>query len=84
MAQRPTRSARSYNPAGYVEFRRRLVRAREDAGLSQREAADRLGRSQSFVAKCETGERRVDVVELAAFSRVYGAPVDFFIPPTKL
>ena len=42
-----------------------LIRqARKDAGMTQQELADALGRPQSFVAKIENGERRVDVVEL--------------------
>lgn len=57
---------------------RRLRRARLDAGLTQVEVARRLGRSQSFVTKAETGERRLDVVELRAFARVYRKRVSFF------
>jgi len=49
-----------------------------EAALSQTEAARRLGKPQSFVSKCESGERRVDVVELLAFARVYGVAVTFF------
>lgn len=56
-----------------------MVRAREAMGLTQREAARRLGRSQSFVAKSETGERRVDVVELSEFAEVYQKPITFFL-----
>lgn len=63
----------------YQQFRKRLVSARESAGLTQREAARLLGRSQSFVAKSESGERRVDVVELSRFASLYGKPVDFFV-----
>ena len=46
-----------------------LVAAREKAGLTQQQLADRLGRPQSFVAKYEGGERRIDVVEFIAISR---------------
>jgi len=49
------------------------------AGMSQRQAADRLGRSQSFVAKSESGERRVDVVELRQFAAAYKKPIRFFL-----
>jgi Helix-turn-helix len=35
----------------------------QNAGLTQHELAKRLRRPQSFVAKYEGGERRVDVVE---------------------
>jgi transcriptional regulator with XRE-family HTH domain len=46
-----------------------LASAREKAGLTQQELADRLGKPQSFVAKYEGGERRVDVIEFVAISR---------------
>jgi transcriptional regulator with XRE-family HTH domain len=64
----------------YAEFRELLIRARHDAGLTQREVAERMGRSQSFVAKSESGERRVDVIELLEFARVYGRQLQSFIP----
>jgi transcriptional regulator with XRE-family HTH domain len=40
-----------------------LKRAGQHEGLTQQELATRLKRKQSFVAKYETGERRVDVIE---------------------
>jgi transcriptional regulator with XRE-family HTH domain len=46
-----------------------LAAAREKAGLTQQQLADRLGRPQSFVAKYEGGERRLDVVEFLAIAR---------------
>jgi len=54
------------------------MKAREETGLTQREAAQRLGRSQSFVAKSESSERRVDV-ELAEFAKLYRQPITFFV-----
>ena len=63
----------------YATFLRRLRQARENAGLSQGEVGRRLGKPQSFVSKCESGERRVDVIELKAFARVYGVPITFFV-----
>ena len=63
----------------YVGFLRRLRAAREGARLTQTEAARRLGKPQSFVSKCESGERRVDVVELRAFARAYGKPIAYFL-----
>jgi transcriptional regulator with XRE-family HTH domain len=62
----------------YAAFLRRLRRARESARISQEEAGRRLGKPQSYISKCESGERRVDVVELMAFAKVYGVPVTFF------
>jgi transcriptional regulator with XRE-family HTH domain len=61
----------------YLRFREALVAARESAGLSQHELARRLSRPQSFVSKCESGERRIDVVELIQICKVLRAdPVD--------
>lgn len=65
------RLGKRHGPA-YQELARRLRAAREDAGLTQAEAARSLGRPQSFISKTESGERRVDVVELAAIARLYG------------
>jgi len=50
-----------------------LVAARRKAGLNQTELADRLSKPQSFVAKYEGGERRLDVIEFLAVSRALGA-----------
>lgn len=50
-----------------------LFRAfREEAGLRQVDLARRLRRPQSFVSKLESGERRLDVLELRAFSKALG------------
>lgn len=45
-------------------LRKFIVEQREKAGLTQHEASARLKRPQSFIASIETGQRRVDVVEL--------------------
>jgi len=68
--------------ASNPEYKRFLVRlraARKLAQLTQAEAARLLRRTQAFVSKCESGERRVDVVELAAFARLYKRPLSFFV-----
>lgn len=64
--------------AEYARFLKRLRLAREKAGLTQAEAARRLGKGQAYVWKSEVGERRVDAVELRAFARVYGVRITFF------
>jgi transcriptional regulator with XRE-family HTH domain len=47
-----------------------LKEARERSGLTQREVADQLNVPQSFVSKYESGERRLDVLELRRICRV--------------
>lgn len=62
----------------YRRFLARLRAAREGVGMTQVEVAKRLRVPQSYVSKCESGERRVDVVELADFARLYRKPLAFF------
>ena len=52
-----------------------LTEAREAAGLTQVQLALRLRRPQSFVSKVESGERRIDVIELLEIADEVGADV---------
>ena len=54
---------KSVHTRSYKVLCERLVAARHAAGLTQTQLAKRLGRPQSFVAKFERGERRIDLVE---------------------
>lgn len=63
----------------YQRFLNRLRKARKDANLTQTEVAAALGKPQSFVSKCESGERRVDIIELTDFAKIYEKPLDFFL-----
>jgi transcriptional regulator with XRE-family HTH domain len=47
-----------------------LIAKREAAGLTQTQLAEALGEYQSFVARLESGQRRVDVVELIVLARI--------------
>ncbi len=62
----------------YKLFLTKLRQARLEAGLSQAEAAKKLNKPQSFVSKCEKGERRVDFTELEAFASIYRKELDYF------
>jgi transcriptional regulator with XRE-family HTH domain len=57
----------------------RLKKARKEAGLNQVEVAKLLGVSQSYVSKIESGQRRIDIVQLKAFARIYRKKIDYFI-----
>lgn len=58
----------------------RLKQARTDSGLTQVQVADKLGKPQSFVSKIESGERRLDPIELHSLARLYKKPSDYFLP----
>ena len=44
-----------------------IKKARIDAGITQIELAHRLNETQTFISKCERGERRLDIIELREF-----------------
>jgi ribosome-binding protein aMBF1 (putative translation factor) len=68
------------NPVeAYERFQQLLVEARRTSGLSQQEIADRLGRPQTYVSKCERGTRRMDVVEFIEMAEVVGFDPIVFI-----
>ena len=62
-----------------------LRKLREDAGLTQRGLAARLGKPQSWVHHCETANRRVDVTEFIAWCDACGVkPKDAFVRVLRL
>ena len=70
---------KSLKSAEYARFIALLVAVRKDADIRQQALAKALGKPQSFVAKYEGGERRIDVVEFIAIARALKAdPVKLF------
>lgn len=64
------------------EYRRLISLLRSErlaVGLTQQEVADRMGRPQSFVAKVEGCERRLDVVEFLHLCRAIGVDPGSFL-----
>lgn len=69
---------KSIHDPRYVQFIELLTRSREEAQVTQSELAKRLAKPQSFVAKVENLDRRIDVVELTDWLRALGiAPHEF-------
>ena len=60
----------------YSTFCSLLRKARRSADLTQVQVAEALGKTQSFVNKYESGERRLDIVEFLDIAKVIGADVD--------
>lgn len=56
-----------------------LKKAREEAGLNQNKVAMLLSKTQSYVSKVESGQLRIDVVQLKEFAGIYKKNLDFFI-----
>ena len=73
MASRARGIGKSVHSPTQAAFCALMVKARKAAGLTQHELALRLKKPQSFVAKYEGGERRLDVVEFLNVARAIGA-----------
>ncbi|MFL6331803.1 MAG: helix-turn-helix domain-containing protein [Pyrinomonadaceae bacterium] len=56
-----------------------LRQIRVDAELKQTDLAERLGQSQSFVSKYESGERRLDLLELRQICEAVGISLAAFV-----
>ena len=70
---------RAVHTARYKRMLSQLRAARLSEGLTQMEVARAFRRTQSYVSKCESGERRIDPIDLADFARLYRKPLTFFI-----
>lgn len=70
---------KSVDRSEYDVFLQLLRRARDEAGMTQVQLADRLEQTQSFVSKVERGERRLDVVELRWWCGAMGLSLSDFV-----
>lgn len=73
MASRARGLDKSVHSSDQGAFCELLIKARKRAGLTQHDVAKKLNKPQSFVAKYEGGERRIDVVEFLAIAQAIGA-----------
>ncbi len=70
---------KSQHTSGYRKLTAALRKARETAGLTQAEVAAKLNVYDSFLSKVESGERRIDVIELIQLLKLYGVDVTAFL-----
>lgn len=66
------------SPADDRTLQRLLRTLREEAGLRQTDLAERLAKPQSYISKYETGERRLDILELRAVCIAVGLSLTEF------
>ena len=64
---------RSLRTPGHRALMQVLIETRKSKGITQQELANRLDRPQSYIAKVETGERRLDVIEFIEWTAACGA-----------
>jgi transcriptional regulator with XRE-family HTH domain len=57
----------------------KLKKARIDSGLDQNDVAELLGSTQSYISKVESGQRKIDIIQLKLFARIYKKTLRYFI-----
>lgn len=75
---------KSVNNPNQLIFQNMIREARLNAGLTQAKLAGKLGKPQSYIAKYETGERRLDVIELLDIIDAIGGDAAKFITDFNL
>jgi ribosome-binding protein aMBF1 (putative translation factor) len=63
----------------YAIFIERMIKARHDAGLRQVDVAKKMKRPQSYISRVESGEYRLDILEVKRFAQLYGKSVEYFL-----
>jgi len=63
----------------YAALLRLLRETRRASNFTQIQLAKKLRQSQSFVSKCERGERRLDVIQLRTICRTLGTTLPVFV-----
>jgi len=63
----------------YEHFTGQLKKARLEAGYTQVDVAKKLKKSQSNISKEESGQVRLDVIQLKEYARLYKRDISFFI-----
>ncbi len=70
---------KSIHSKNYTVLLEQLREARVQAGITQEGMATRLDETQSFISKCERGERRLDILELRAWCLALGISLTEFV-----
>ena len=64
---------------GHRALVKAMIAARKSAGITQTELAKLLRCQQSLIARMESGQRRIDAVDIVRWARAVGADPKVFI-----
>ena len=67
----------------YEALIEKLINARKECNLTQKQAGDKLGWRQDYISKLESKQRRVDILELYDLANIYKKDITHFISHLK-
>ena len=70
---------RTIHTKEYAVFIERMRKARLESGLRQIDVAKKMKRPQSYISRVESGEYRLDILEVKAFAKLYGKSIEYFV-----
>ena len=77
--KKPRTKTKTIHSPEYAVFLRLLRQIRERQEVTQEQLAERWGVTQSFISKCERGERRIDALELRSFCQAMDISLASFV-----
>ena len=63
----------------YARFIEKLRQARKESGLRQIDVAKKMKSPQSYISRVESGEYRLDILEVKRFAKLYKKDINYFI-----
>lgn len=63
----------------YAVFIERMKKARLESGLRQIDVAKKMKRPQSYISRVESGEYRLDILEVKRFAQLYRKSIEYFV-----
>ena len=63
----------------YAVFIERMIKARMQSGLRQIDVAKKMKRPQSYISRVESGEYRLDILEVKKFAKLYNKDIHYFV-----
>ena len=70
---------RTIHTKEYALFIEKLKKARQESGFRQIDVAKKISRPQSYVSRVESGEYRLDILEVKRFAKLYKKSIDYFL-----
>ena len=63
----------------YKKLTAKLIKARQDSLLTQKDVAKLIKKTQSYISKNEAGQKKIDIIEMKLLARIYKKNVLYFI-----